>query len=58
MPEIPWENTVAYAGPLTSKWRKTMVTISRTMFTTDARTRKMSGVRESPSARMMPEIRL
>ena len=50
------DKTVAHAAPATSILQGTMNTISKTTFSSDEKTRKYSGVLESPSARSILEI--
>ena len=57
-PEASWEITVAHAAPATPIPNHRMKIKSSAIFRIDAMIRKISGVRLSPSARMMPEIRL
>ena len=56
--EAAWDSTVAQAAPATPMPRGTMNTTSRTMFSKEENTRQISGVRLSPRARRMLEIRL
>ena len=56
--EIPWETTVARAGPPTLIWSTRIVKKSRPMFNTEDRRRKYTGVLLSPRLRMIPARRL
>ena len=50
-PEMPWEITVAQAAPATPMGMTTIKNRSRAMFSREATTRKITGVRLSPRAR-------
>ena len=57
-PAISCDMTVASAAPATPILNDIMNSRSSTMFATDDSVRKTSGVRLSPSARIMDEVRL